>query len=319
MEDTGPGVLDIGRIDLPPLESEAPPPALADGPRVEMTVTPRAAASRRRADWRGLAGEVVQFAGAAPFEYRFQGQVHLLTSYERAIRSAGETWIDGRQVSTRHDFSRTLSFIPQGHQLKGSFVPRVLPLSSYFYIDPARLPADPELRFAETDFAPMLFFEDPALWTTTRKLMGLIESPGAERLYAETLGALLAVELMRAHQGVGMAPPADRGGLAAWQQRIACDYIEANLDRDIGLESLAALVRLSPTHFCRAFRRSLGMPPHRYHIHRRLEHAKTLLADRERSITAVAMVSGFGASSSFATAFRKATGLTPQQYRRSLF
>ena len=85
MEDTGPGVLDIGRIDLPPLESEAPPPALADGPRVEMTVTPRAAASRRRADWRGLAGEVVQFAGAAPFEYRFQGQVHVLMKAAEAV------------------------------------------------------------------------------------------------------------------------------------------------------------------------------------------------------------------------------------------
>jgi len=115
------------------------------------------------------------------------------------------------------------------------------------------------------------------------------------------------------------APPADRGGLATWQQRVACDYIEANLEREIGLDFLASLVRLSPTHFCRAFRRSLGMPPHRYHIHRRLEHAKTLLADRERSVTAVAMASGFGASSSFATAFRKATGLTPLQYRRSLF
>jgi AraC family transcriptional regulator len=319
MEYTIPELLDRGKIDLPPREAEVPPAPPAEEPRVEMQVTPRAAASRRRADWRGLAGEVVQFTGAAPFEYRFQGQVHLLTSYERAVRSAGETWIDGRQVSTRHDFGRTLSFVPQGHQLKGSFVPRVLPLSSYFYIDPARLPADPELRFAETDFAPTLFFDDPALWTTTHKLMGLIESPGAERLYAETLGALLAVELIRVHRGVGTSVPADRGGLAAWQQRIACDYIEANLDRDIGLESLAGLVRLSPTHFCRAFRRSLGMPPHRYHIHRRLEHAKTLLADRERSITAIALASGFGASSSFATAFRKATGLTPLQYRRSLF
>jgi hypothetical protein len=136
---------------------------LSDGSPVEMTVTPRAAASRRRADWRGLAGEVVQFTGTAPFEYHFQGQVHLLTSYERAVRSAGETWIDGRQVSTRHDFGRTLSFIPRGHPLKGSFVPRVLPLSGYFYVDPARLPADPEQCLpAEIDFVPMLFFDDPA-------------------------------------------------------------------------------------------------------------------------------------------------------------
>ena len=36
----------------------------------------------------------------------------------------------------------------------------------------------------------MLFLDDPALRATTHKLMGLIESQGAERLYAETLGAL---------------------------------------------------------------------------------------------------------------------------------
>ena len=284
-----------------------------------MTVTPRAAASRRRADWRGLAGEVVQFTGAAPFEYRFQGQVHLLTSYERAIRSAGETWIDGRQVSTRHDFGRTLSFIPQGHQLKGSFVPRVLPLSSYFYIDPARLPADPELRFAETDFTPMLFFDDPALWTTTHKLMGLIESPArsvsmprpSARCWRSSSFASIGVWAWRCRPIAAGLRPGSSGSPATISRPISIGIS--------GWSSLAGLVRLSPTHFCRAFRRSLGMPPHRYHIHRRLEHAKTLLADRERSITAVAMASGFGASSSFATAFRKATGLTPQQYRRSLF
>ena len=131
--------------------------------------------------------------------------------------------------------------------------------------------------------------------------------------------ASLAIELTRLRAGDGAPASAERGGLAGWQRRIVCDFMNDNLDRDISLEELAGLARLSPTHFCRAFRRSLGMPPHRYHIHRRLEHAKTLLADRESSITAVAMASGFGAPSSFATAFRKGTGLTPQQYRRSLF
>jgi AraC family transcriptional regulator len=310
-------------IEIPPPEAVQPEAVLSLGwepSRVSVTVNPPEAARRRRADWHGLAGEVVQFTGAEPFEYEFDGPVHLLTAVERAVRVDGETRVDGMPVSRRHDFGRTMSFIPRGHRLRGRFVPRVLPLTGYFYIDPAMLAADPELHFAEIDFEPILFFEDPALWGTTRKLMGLIESPGpVPRLYAETLGAVLAVELVRASMGVGAVVPADRGGLAAWQQRIACDYIETNLDRDISLSFLAALVRLSPTHFCRAFRRSLGMPPHRYHIHRRLERAKALLADRERSITVIAMDSGFGASSSFATAFRKATGVTPLQYRRSLF
>ena len=39
-----------------------------------------------------------------------------------------------------------MSLIPRGHSFKGSFVPRVLPLTAYFYIDPERLVADPELR-----------------------------------------------------------------------------------------------------------------------------------------------------------------------------
>jgi AraC family transcriptional regulator len=318
MEDPTPRV-----IETSPGESEAALPAdpgKVDMTGVSVTVRPHTAARRRRGEWHGLAAEVAQFTGSAPFEYEFRGPVHLLTLVERGVRAAGETRVDGIPVSKRHDLGRTMSLIPRGHRFKGSFVPRVLPLTGYFYIDPPRLPADPELRFDKIDFAPMLFFEDPALWSTARKLMGLIEAPGpAPRLYAESLGALLAVELVNANKGMAAAPPADRGGLAAWQQRVACDYIEANLEREIGLDVLASLVRLSPTHFCRAFRRSLGMPPHRYHIYRRLEHAKTLLADRERSITAVAMASGFGASSSFATAFRKATGLTPLQYRRSLF
>ena len=308
--------------EISPGESETtlqPEASRLDMTGVSVAVRPQTAARRRRAQWLGLAGEVAQFTGSAPFEYEFQGPVHLLTLIERGVRAAGETRVDGMPVSRRHDLGRTMSLIPRGHRFKGSFVPRVLPLTGYFYIDPARLPADPELRFGEIDFSPMLFFEDPALWGTARKLMGLIEAPGpAPRLYAESLAALLAVELVHANKGMAAAPPAGRGGLATWQQRVACDYIEANLEREIGLDFLASLVRLSPTHFCRAFRRSVGMPPHRYHIHRRLEHAKTLLADRERSITAVAMASGFGASSSFATAFRKATGLTPLQFRRSL-
>lgn len=62
----------------------------------------------------------------------------------------------------------------------------------------------------------------------------------------------------------------------------------------------------------------LAMPPHRYHSSRRIEHAKILLAKPASSVTDVGWTVGFTETSSFTAAFRKATGLTPTAYRRSL-
>src|ERR1700716_3197187 len=113
------------------------------------------------------------------------------------------------------------------------------------------------------------------------------------------------------------APPA-RGGLAAWQQRAVVAHIEEHLTEQISLSALAQLVRLSPYHFCRAFKKSFGIPPHRFHTHRRMEHAKALLAKPAASVTDVGIAIGFSATSSFTTAFRNATGLTPTGYQRSV-
>lgn len=109
-----------------------------------------------------------------------------------------------------------------------------------------------------------------------------------------------------------------KGGLAPWQQRAATAYIEEHLAEPIALCTLARLARLSPYYFCRAFKRSLGMPPHRYHSNRRIEHAKRLLAQPAPSVTEIGRIVGYGETSSFTTAFHKATGITPTAYRRSL-
>jgi len=107
-----------------------------------------------------------------------------------------------------------------------------------------------------------------------------------------------------------------RGGLATWQQRLLTDYIEDNLAERISLHELAKLVRLSPYHFCRAFKQSFGMPPHRYHINRRVERAKILLARHDCSVTEIGLEVGFSEASSFSVAFRKATGQSPIAYNR---
>ena len=109
-----------------------------------------------------------------------------------------------------------------------------------------------------------------------------------------------------------------KGGLAAWQQRAVTAYIEGHLAEPISLCTLARLARLSPHYFCRAFKRSLGLPPHRYHSNRRIEHAKLLLARPALSVTDIGRFVGYGETSSFTTAFHKATGITPTAYRRGL-
>jgi len=75
---------------------------------------------------------------------------------------------------------------------------------------------------------------------------------------------------------------------------------------------------LSPYHFCRAFKRSTGLPPHRYHATRRIERAKGMLAKRSMSVTEVGFALGFAQTSSFTAAFRRVTGTTPTEYQRTL-
>jgi AraC family transcriptional regulator len=280
---------------------------LGDGPR------------RISASWNGVSAEIVQFVGNGPFEYKFCAPFHLLSDCERAVRSAGESSVGRSVKSSRRDFSGTLSLVPAGEEFCGTFVPQVLPRVTYIYLDPKTLPAEAEIDFEKLGVTPRLYFEDTALLATARKLSRLVENPGsAGRLYAETLATVLSLELLRLEQGTAAMPHATRGGLAAWQVRRARDFIEDHLAEDVSLAELARLTRLSPTHFCSAFKRSVGLPPHQYQSLRRIERAKALLADPGRSVTSIALDCGFSFPGSFSTAFRKTTGITPSAFRRAL-
>src|SRR5262249_670244 len=281
-------------------------------------IFPSDAVTRRRLAWDGMAIEVVHVIGHDKVEFRFRAPVHVLVAYEEGVRENGETLREGLPRSTLRDVKCKLAFVPAGHEYREWQEPRTRSRIVYFYFDPAKMPIDPAAGAADRPLAPRLFFEDKALWDTAVKLGRLIEGGSEDRHYCEALGAVLAHELVRRSAGTRRVEPPARGGLAACQQRIVSAYIEEHIAEQIPLATLAHRVRLSPYHFCRAFKRSFGMPPYRYHNARRIDHAKTLLARPTCSVTEIALTVGFSETSSFTAAFRKATGSTPTAYRRSL-
>jgi AraC family transcriptional regulator len=288
-----------------------------DHPTIE--IHPGDAAKRQKAVWRGIGGEVVQVSPDEPFEARFQAPCHLLIAYQRASRREGETLIDGLPRSTLRNFGQRMTFVPAGCCFKESQIPSVSARAIFLFIDPKNPLLDPQSGFDRAAFTPRMFFENPILFETARKLEALIEvGESSDRLYAEALGVVLAHELMRLETPAGQSKQPTRGGLAGWQKKRIADYIDANLCEQTSLAMLASMVQLSLYHFSRAFKQTFGMPPHRYHAQRRIERAKMLLAERKQTITSIALELGFSDTSSFTRVFHKFTGRTPRDYRRSV-
>jgi AraC family transcriptional regulator len=280
-------------------------------------ISPSDIVMRRSVAWDGMAVEIIRATRRERFESRFRAPVHLLAVCEDGARSDGDTFVEGLPLSSLRDLKKKLTFAPAGHGYHEWQDQQILSRMVYFYLDPASMPRMSETGF--TDWAPRLHFEDAALRETALKLTMLIESAGSDdRLYLEALGVVLAHELARCNSGTSRVRAPVRGGLAAWQQRIAATYIEEHLSEQISLATLAQQVRLSPYYFCRAFKQSFGIPPHRYHTSRRIERAKALLAKPGPSVTDIGLTVGFSETSSFTAAFRKTTGFTPTGYHRSL-
>ena len=93
------------------------------------------------------------------------------------------------------------------------------------------------------------------------------------------------------------------------------EYITTHLGEDLTLARLGAVACMSPYHFARLFQRSTGLPPHRFVVRARVDHAAVLLAAPVLRIAEISRALGFRSPSHFSTVFRRVMGVTPCAYR----
>lgn len=136
-------------------------------------------------------------------------------------------------------------------------------------------------------------------------------------LYVDSLANVLAVQLLHNFGSIQAPLPHYEGGLSPHHLNRVLDYVDAHLTQDMKLKDLAQLLSMSPFHFSRLFKQSMGVSPHQYVIQQRVERAKRLLKQRDRAIIDIALECGFNSHSHLSKQFRQVTGMTPKAYRLS--
>jgi AraC family transcriptional regulator len=159
-------------------------------------------------------------------------------------------------------------------------------------------------------------FESSAIRSAVRNLWAICEDEGApSRLLARAAGCEILAELSRLG-GTPLKPV--KGGLAPWAERRCLEFMRARLSEDVSLDELAAEARLSPFHFARMFKRSVGVPPRVHLTQLRMERTCELLETTDLSITEIAQEVGYSANQVLARVFTKHRRMSPSDYRRAV-
>jgi AraC family transcriptional regulator len=232
-----------------------------------------------------------------------------------------EFWEDGRQApvcdlrageSCLYDLKRD----PRGHLDKpyhslAFYLPRT---ALDAIADDANAP-----RIRDLSYKPGAGVNDVTISGLGSLLLPVLRySDQANPLFVEHV--LLAVGGHIAQTYGGMRPMSQpaRGGLAPWQERRAKEILRANLKGSVALKEVARECGLSVGYFSHAFRRTLGVAPHKWLIAQRVVLSKEKLRDDGLSLSDVATECGFSDQSHLTRAFRQTVGVSPGAWRRAL-
>ena len=135
--------------------------------------------------------------------------------------------------------------------------------------------------------------------------------------FVETLTTALGLQLVQQAGVAVLAPSRLRGGLAPAVRRRVLALMDARPDAHLTIDELAREAGLSPAHFARAFKESIGRAPHQHLMALRLERARRLLDAPEAALSDVAQRTGFADQAHFTRFFKRQYGMTPGMLLRA--
>ena len=97
--------------------------------------------------------------------------------------------------------------------------------------------------------------------------------------------------------------------------RRARDHMDRHYSAPLHLDQLAAVARISRSHFATSFEATYGETPIRYLTRRRIERAQDLLRTANLTVTEVCVAVGFASLGSFSSRFKELVGESPTAYR----
>ena len=220
--------------------------------------------------------------------------------------------IDGERFEAQVTAGNPLCFFPAGATIEGEFDVRPVADYAVIFLDPL---------LAER-YGPVI---------PDRPLIGLASGPIDRGLhdisrYARQRDSVLELSvagwalqslahISRLGLGRHPAPIPAGSGLPAESLARVEKYVRDHLSEPLGIDLLAEAAGFSRRHFLRAFRQRTGQTPMHYVYSARLDEAAFRLANSDEPVTDIAAACGFSHAQHLGTTFRRATGLTPSQFR----
>jgi len=224
-----------------------------------------------------------------------------------------------REHWSRHRFERLgkVYFLPPGEdvQIRNDGGCDHASIFCHLNPEPIRDWLSSDLHWRDRQFEASLDIADANVQSLLLRLAQELRQPGfASELLVESIATQLAIELSRYFTNFAEIPATHE--LAQWRLRRIDEWIR-EAPTVPTLTELAALCDLSVRQLTRAFRASRGCSIGEYIAKQRIARAKQLLTG-DHSVKTVAYALGFPSPSGFCAAFRRATGLTPGEFRASM-